>query len=130
MKKNKKPIIIGVIIISIVLFVAGILLWDLDGKNKEKQSTESHKVPMTQGGFSEGQLQRLSIARALPANAPVLLLDEATSALDMETEEQLIRNLMEARRNYTCIITTHRPSVLRICDRIYRVENGKIGGDL
>ena len=81
------------------------------------------------GGFSEGQLQRLSIARALLANAPVLLLDEATSALDMETEEQLIRNLMEARRNYTCIITTHRPSVLRICDRIYRVQNGKIGGD-
>lgn len=81
------------------------------------------------GGFSEGQLQRLSIARALLANAPVLLLDEATSALDMETEEQLIRNLMEARKNYTCIITTHRPSVLRICDRIYRVENGKIGGD-
>jgi ABC-type multidrug transport system fused ATPase/permease subunit len=81
------------------------------------------------GGFSEGQLQRLSIARALLANAPVLLLDEATSALDMETEEQLIRNLMEARKNYTCIITTHRPSVLRICDRIYRVENGKIRGD-
>ena len=81
------------------------------------------------GGFSEGQLQRLSIARALLANAPVLLLDEATSALDMETEEQLIRNLMEARKNYTCIITTHRPSVLRICDRIYRVQNGKIGGD-
>ena len=81
------------------------------------------------GGFSEGQLQRLSIARALLANAPVLLLDEATSALDMETEEQLIRNLMNARKNYTCIITTHRPSVLRICDRIYRVENGKIGVD-
>jgi ABC-type multidrug transport system fused ATPase/permease subunit len=82
------------------------------------------------GGFSEGQLQRLSIARALLVNAPVLLLDEATSALDMETEEQLIRNLMEARKNYTCIIATHRPSVLRICDRIYRVQNGKIGGDL
>ena len=79
------------------------------------------------GGFSEGQLQRLSIARALLANAPVLLLDEATSALDMETEEQLIRNLMEARKNCTCIITTHRPSVLKICDRIYRIENGKIG---
>ena len=81
------------------------------------------------GGFSEGQIQRLSIARAMLSDAPVLLLDEATSALDMETEEQLIRNLMEERKNYTCIITTHRPSVLRICDRIYRVENGKIGGD-
>ena len=79
------------------------------------------------GGFSEGQLQRLSIARALLANAPVLLLDEATSALDMDTEEQLIRNLIEARKNCTCIITTHRPSVLKICDRIYRIENGKIG---
>ncbi len=81
------------------------------------------------GGFSEGQLQRLSIARALLANAPVLLLDEATSALDMETEEKLIRNLMEARKECTCIITTHRPSVLAICDRVYRVENGKVRGD-
>ena len=50
MKKNKKPIIIGVIIISMVLLVAGILLWHLDREDKEKQSAESHKVPMTQEG--------------------------------------------------------------------------------
>ena len=46
MKKNKKPIIIGVIIISMVLLVAGILLWHLDREDKEKQSAELHKVPM------------------------------------------------------------------------------------
>ena len=50
MKKNKKPIIIGVIIISMVLLVAGILLWHLDREDKEKQSAESHKVPMAQEG--------------------------------------------------------------------------------
>ena len=78
------------------------------------------------GGFSEGQIQRLSIARAMLSDAPILLLDEATSALDVETEQTVIRNLMEARENRTCIITTHRPSVLEICDRVYCIKDGKI----
>lgn len=78
------------------------------------------------GGFSEGQIQRLSIARAMLSDAPILLLDEATSALDVETEQTVIRNLMEARENRTCIITTHRPSVLEICDRVYRIKDGRI----
>ena len=78
------------------------------------------------GGFSEGQIQRLSIARAMLSDAPILLQDEATSALDVETEQIVIRNLMEARENRTCIITTHRPSVLEICDRVYRIKDGRI----
>lgn len=76
------------------------------------------------GGFSEGQIQRLSIARAMLTDAPILLLDEATSALDADTEERVIQNIMQERANRTCIITTHRPSVLRTCDRIYKIENG------
>ena len=72
-------------------------------------------------GLSEGQAQRLSVARALLRDAPILLLDEATSALDVGTERRLLKNLMEAAPNKTCIVTTHRPSVLNLCKRVYRV---------
>ncbi|MDY4969798.1 MAG: ABC transporter ATP-binding protein [Lachnospiraceae bacterium] len=78
------------------------------------------------GGFSEGQIQRLSIARALLADVPVLLLDEATSALDVATERKVLRNIMQSEKNRTCIVTTHRPSVLGICSRVYRIEGGSM----
>lgn len=78
------------------------------------------------GGFSQGQVQRLCIARALLSDAPILLMDEATSALDMETEHQVLRNIMRTRENRTCIITTHRPSVLDISDQIYCIKNDRI----
>lgn len=72
-------------------------------------------------GFSEGQVQRIAIARALLRNAPILLLDEATSALDVATERRVLRNIMQQRPNKTCIVTTHRPTVLNMCSRVYRV---------
>lgn len=72
--------------------------------------------------LSEGQAQRIAIARAMLRNAPILLLDEATSALDMEIEEQVLENLMKNRGNRTCIITTHRPSVLAMCNHIYEMK--------
>lgn len=78
------------------------------------------------GGLSEGQLQRLSIARAMLCDAPVMLLDEATSALDVATERQLLRNIMESAKNKTCIVTTHRPSVLTMCTRVYRISGQEI----
>ena len=78
------------------------------------------------GGLSEGQLQRLSIARALLCDAPVLLLDEATSALDMDTEHRLLENIMKSTRGKTCIVTTHRPSVLNMCTRVYRVSGQSV----
>ena len=78
------------------------------------------------GGFSEGQLQRLCIARALLSDAPILLLDEATSALDMETERKVLENIMHAQKNRTCIVTTHRPSVLEISHMVYRIRHDKI----
>lgn len=78
------------------------------------------------GGFSEGQLQRLCIARALLSEAPVLLLDEATSALDLETEKKVLENMMQAKKYRTCIVTTHRPSVLEISHRIYRIRHDRI----
>lgn len=79
-----------------------------------------------QGCFSEGQLQRLCIARALISDAPILLLDEATSALDIETEQMVLKNIMRSQVGRTCIVTTHRPSVLQMSDRIYRIHNDKI----
>ena len=75
------------------------------------------------GGFSEGQAQRLSIARAVLRHAPILLLDEASSALDVATERQVLRNIMMETYPRTCIVTTHRPTVLTMCKRVYQIEN-------
>lgn len=72
-------------------------------------------------GLSEGQAQRVAIARAVLRDAPILLLDEATSALDVATERNVLRNLVEKRPSRTCIVTTHRPTVLNLSDRVYRV---------
>lgn len=77
-------------------------------------------------GLSEGQAQRISIARAVLRDAPILLLDEATSALDVTTERQVLRNIIKKRPNKTCIVTTHRPSVLNMCQRVYRVMETKV----
>ena len=83
-------------------------------------------TPIGEGGkgLSEGQAQRISIARALMRSAPVLLLDEVTSALDQATEERVLNNL--TRRGVTTIVTTHRPSVLNQCEHAYRVQNGQV----
>ena len=75
-------------------------------------------------GLSEGQAQRIAIARALMRKAPAMLLDEITSALDMDTEQKVLTYLMNL--GVTCIVSTHRPSVLTMCTHAYRVEDGKI----
>ncbi len=77
-------------------------------------------------GLSEGQAQRIAIARALLRDAPVLLLDEATSALDVATERAILRNLVREYPHKTCIVTTHRPTVIGLCQRVYQVANGEL----
>lgn len=76
-------------------------------------------------GFSEGQIQRISIARALIKDAPILLLDEVTSALDEETESKLLDNIRKHFTNKTVILVTHKLNALEISDRIFKVENKK-----
>lgn len=75
-------------------------------------------------GLSEGQIQRISIARALITEAPVLLLDEATSALDESTETRVLENIRRMTGK-TVLFITHRNTSLKACDRIIRVENKK-----
>ena len=76
-------------------------------------------------GLSEGQVQRLAIARALLTKAPILLLDECTSALDESTEQKLLTNLKNIA-NKTCLIITHKRSALAICNKEVVIENKKI----
>ncbi len=75
-------------------------------------------------GLSEGQAQRLSIARAVLSQAPILLLDEATSALDMETEKLVLGRLRELPEK-TCIAVTHRSAPAKLCDWALEVDSGK-----
>ena len=76
-------------------------------------------------GLSEGQAQRVGVARALLSGAPILLLDEATSALDEQTEARMLENI-EKMRDKTVIIVTHRRAALGICDYQLHIENGRV----
>ncbi len=76
-------------------------------------------------GLSEGQQQRLAIARALLSNRPILLLDESTSALDSQTEKELL-SAIQALQNKTCVLVTHRPAALAIANRVYEILDGEV----
>lgn len=76
-------------------------------------------------GLSEGQIQRIAIARALYYDAPVLLLDEATSALDVSTEEKLL-SAVKQMTDKTCIVISHRREVIEACDKAYFLQDGTL----
>ncbi len=80
-------------------------------------------TPLTEkaGGISEGQAQRIAIARAILRNRPVLILDEATSALDEATEARIFERLT-AETDKTCFIITHRRSMLKYCDSVFEID--------
>lgn len=93
---------------------------------KKLQNGIYHNIGESGIGFSEGQNQRLAIARALMCQTPILLLDEATSALDVATERKVLASLIKGQNKRICILTTHRPSVLSMCDRVYRIASQKV----
>ena len=93
---------------------------------KEFSDGLEHRLGAGGRGISEGQAQRLAIARALLRGAPVLLLDEATSAMDMALERKLLENLKAGGALRTCILVTHRPASVAYCNRAYEVSNGVV----
>lgn len=77
-------------------------------------------------GLSEGQAQRIAIARAFVRKAPFLILDEATSSLDEETELEVIKGVQRLTPKPTCLVITHRKSILQYCDRELKIINKAI----
>ncbi len=77
-------------------------------------------------GISEGQAQRISICRALAKKAPILILDEATSALDEATEIAVLQHLRDHTKGLTCLLISHRKSIMNYCDRCIRIKDKKI----
>jgi ABC-type multidrug transport system fused ATPase/permease subunit len=78
------------------------------------------------GGVSEGQAQRISIARSLLRPGSILIFDEATSALDEETEQELLKRLTQEKIGKTLIFVTHRPAVIKHCTQILKIERTKL----
>jgi ABC-type multidrug transport system fused ATPase/permease subunit len=76
--------------------------------------------------ISGGQIQRVAIARALYRNPDILILDEATSALDENTENEILKIFKENLKSQTILIVSHRENTMAICDKIYRMEKGKL----
>lgn len=80
-------------------------------------------------GLSEGQAQRIAIARALLRKSPILLLDEATSALDAQTEKDVLLCIHQNYADRTCIVISHRPKIIEYCNRVYKLSEGKLTKD-
>ena len=97
--------------------------WDFVSKFPEGLN---HPLGAGGRGISEGQAQRLAIARALLRKAPILLLDEATSGLDIGTERKLLENLKDSGQLHTCILVTHRPESARFCSRTYEIHRRQV----
>ncbi len=76
--------------------------------------------------LSEGQAQRIAIARAILRKSPLLILDEATSSLDEPTELKILEGIKKLEYNPTCVMITHRKSILAFCNRKIEIENGKL----
>jgi ATP-binding cassette subfamily B protein len=90
---------------------------------KEGYQTEIGERGVTLSG---GQKQRVSIARALAKDAPILILDDSVSAVDTKTEEAIIKNLHDIRKNKTTIIIAHRISTVKKMDKIILLDEGKL----
>ncbi|NVI93046.1 ATP-binding cassette domain-containing protein, partial [Actinomadura sp. BRA 177] len=79
-------------------------------------------------GVSAGQRQRLAIARAFLAGGPVMLLDEPTARLDLHSERVLVDAAARLLAGRTAVLVAHRPALLRVADRVLRLEGGRVAG--
>lgn len=98
---------------------------DMDGFVSQLPNGYDTVVGERGTGLSEGQVQRIAIARAILYNAPILLLDECTSALDENTEKNVLENL-KAMKNRTCIIISHKKAAIKAADKVITLVDGKI----
>ena len=80
--------------------------------------------------LSGGQRQRIALARAFYFNRKVLIMDESTSALDNDTEQEVLNEIMELKGKLTIIIISHRVKTMKFCDKIYKIEDGKVSKSL
>ena len=76
--------------------------------------------------ISGGQVQRIGIARGLYYSPKLLILDESTSALDNDSEDQILNELLKFKGKITLLIISHKMRTLKICDKVYKIENKKI----
>ena len=76
--------------------------------------------------ISGGQKQRIAIARALYRNKQIIIFDEPTSSLDSEAEKKIIETIKKLKENHTIIISSHKTSVIEICDKVYKVQDKKL----
>ena len=83
--------------------------------------------PITErgGGLSEGQAQRIAVARSILRPGSILILDEVTSALDEATEQEMLKRLTQSQIGKTLIFVTHRPAVIDYCTQVLRIEKPK-----
>ena len=97
----------------------------------ENELPEGYETVVGERGvrLSGGQRQRIGIARSLYHDPDVLVLDEATSSLDVDTEREIMGTINKLHGSKTLIIIAHRLSTVQHCDRIYRMENGRIIGE-
>ncbi len=95
-----------------------------DAWNFVSELPDTYHTKLNERGLnlSEGQLQRLAIARAVLRNSPILIMDEATSALDLNTEARVLKNLMTDNPRRICLVTTHRSGILEYADLVFCVE--------
>ena len=93
---------------------------------KNMSKAENYKVGESGNKISIGQKQRIGIARIIYRNSEILLFDEITSALDKKTEIKILKNLIKIKKNKIIIFISHKASNMRICDKIYKLENYRL----
>lgn len=81
-----------------------------------------HPITERGGGLSEGQAQRIAVARSILRPGSILILDEVTSALDEETEQEMLRRLTQSQIGKTLIFVTHRPAIMQYCNQVLKIE--------